>query len=401
MAVEVIMPKIDEDMKEGKIVDWVKHEGEMIKRGDTLFVIETEKVIWEVQAEGSGVLSKLMASVGAIVPVGRVVAYILKPGEKIPDDSGLPIEVGGQATAGNNHAMEKVVRTSEGVKASPLAKKIAKEYKIDIASIKGTGAGGRITERDVRKAIEAKGKKAEKTREILEAAEMFDLSPMRETIARRMTHSFSSVPHFYLSMNVDASEIINWRERLIEAIKKRMGVKLTITDLLIKIVGAALKLTPLMNVQWQKKKLLRMECINIGIAVATEKGLVVPVLRDVDKKGIAEITVDRSDLVERSRRGRLKGDEMRGGNITITNLGMFGVEQAMSIINPPESSILAVGSIIDRTVVVEKKICIKPMMNCTLSIDHRVVDGALGSRFLRTVKEFVEEPPEDLFTIKE
>ena len=404
MAVEVIMPKIDENMKEGKIVEWLKHEGDRVNKGDILFVIETEKVIWDVEADTSGVLSKPRATTGDVIPVGTVVAFILEPGEREPELHEVKHEAvdvsqkEGVLPVGEKGEVKKD-RASRGMRASPLAKRFAREYGIDLTTINGTGGDGCITQADVERAIEARKNIASDTKTANRRTELMGLSLMRATIAKRMTQSFQHTPHFYLSLHIDATELINTRKAILEEVERLKGVRLTITDLLIKTVASALEEHPKMNVQWQEGKLLKRNEINIGIAVATKEGLIVPVVHGANQKKVSEISTLRFELVQRARERRMRPDEMKGGSITITNLGMFGIEQAISIINPPESAILAVGSIIDKPVVIDNKVCIRPLMNLTLSIDHRVLDGAMGSGFLQTVKLLTESPPDDMFII--
>jgi pyruvate dehydrogenase E2 component (dihydrolipoamide acetyltransferase) len=393
MAVEVILPRIDAGMIQGTIIEWRKKEGDWVEKGEILFILETEKVTFEVEAPESGILSKMMAKAGDVIPVGTVVAFILQPGEEgheIPaqlemetKESFIPsikIEVGEKLEA----AKEAV-----SVKASPLAKKIAKEHNIDLSMMEGTGPEGRIIKEDVMKVIEGAKKASEG---IIMQEKIIPLSSMRRTIARRMAESFQSAPHFHLSVEVDVKELSNVREKLMPSIEKILGVRLTYTDLLLKITAKALEDHPEINVTWAGDGIKQLSHINLGLAIAVQDGLIVPVIKQVNTKSLTEITGIRADFGQRAAQGKIRLDEMRGGSLTLTNLGMLGIDQFNAIINPPESSILAIGRIVDKPVAHHDQVVIRPRMNLTLSIDHRVLDGVSGSRFLQRIKELIEEP---------
>lgn len=386
MATEVILPRIDPGMSEGTIREWKKKEGDWVEKGEVLFILETEKVTFEVEAEESGILGKVLAKTGDVVPVGKIVAFIVQPGEEVPEIPVKPREAVVPA--------EKAKATEQptAIKASPLAKSVAKEHGIDLSLIKGTGPGGRITKGDVMQVIEG-AKKAEVAPTLEEEpGETIPLSSMRRTIARRMVESFQSAPHFYLSVEVDAKELSQVREELTPYIERLTGIRLTYTDLLLKITAQALKQHPEINSTWTRDGIKRLNNVNLGLAIAVEGGLIVPVLGQANTKSLAEITTMRADFAGRATQGKIRLDEMRGGSLTLTNLGMFGIDQFNAIINPPESCILAVGRIMDKPIVYNGEIAIRPRMNITLSIDHRILDAASGSNFLQTIKELVEQP---------
>lgn len=389
MATVVILPKLDEAMRTGKIVKWMKKEGDWVEKGEIIVVIETEKVTFEIEAEESGILSKVMANEGDEVLVGTPIACILRPGEEAPEIPELVILTKREAQL----EMPKVPE-AEAIKASPVAKKLAQEYNIDIATIKGTGPGGRILREDVMRAVEErKTKVAQIIREEPRAAEeeMIPLSSMRKVIARRMTESFQT-PHIYLTVEVDTQELEKTRTQLIPLIESKLGVKLTISDLIIKIVAKALEDNPSMNCAYVDGFVKLFKRIDIGLVTAVEGGLYVPVIREANKKSLVEIVRDRAMLVQKARDHKLTMDEMRGSTFTISNLGMFGIDQFSAILQPPEAAILAVGCIKDKAVVREGQIVVRPVMTLTLSIDHRVLDGVIGAQFLQSVKNYVENP---------
>jgi len=397
MAVAVILPKLDEAMRTGKIVKWLKKEGDRVEKRESILEIETEKVTFEIEAEESGILSKIMAKAGDELPVGATIAFILKPGEKVPRVPGLVVRAKEEVQALVPEVQIKVpevIKQTKTIKASPLAKNIAKEHNIDLSIVVGTGPGGRITKEDVLRSLE-EGKVAtippvQEESELAEE-ELVPLSSMRKTIARRMTESFQT-PHFYMTVEVDSQELEKKRKHLIPLIESEIGMRLTVTDLIIKMVAKALEDNPSMNCAYVDGSVKLFKRIDIGLVTAVEGGLVVPVIRQANKKSLAEITLLRAELVQKARDGKLGVEEMRGSTFTISNMGMFGVDQFSAILQPPEAAILAVGRIADKAVVRENKIVIRPMMTLTLSIDHRVLDAAVGANFLQSLKNYIENP---------
>lgn len=400
MPTNVILPRIDSAMMEGTIQEWKKKEGDPVSKGDVLYILETEKVTFEVEAEIDGILEKIFYREGDSVQVGMVVAVILQPGENasdITDESASRQYESTQMeeeTVPSNVAKNEV-RTRDKpkkTKATPAAKRMAKELNIDITQIEGSGPGGRINKEDVEKYVSFP--KAPETPQEPIAEEIKELSSMRRTIARRMSESFQSTPHFFLASDVDMSELIVAREKLLPSVATRSknGVRLTFTDLFVAIIAAALEEHPEINVSWAEGSVRIRQEVNIGIAVNLENGLVVPVMRNVNRKKLYEIADVRAALVEKARTGKLMPDDMRGGSLTITNLGMYGIDRCYPIINPPESCILGFGRIREVPVVCGAEIRVSSVMTVSLAVDHRVLDGAMGSDFLKRIKELMENP---------
>ena len=389
MAVAVILPKLDEAMRTGRIIKWLKKEGDRVEKGDVLFELETEKVTFEIEAEQSGILSNVRAKAGDAVVVGTTIAFILQPGEVAPE---VPEPVA-KAEGAVPVAVPRVAKEVE-VKASPVAKKIAKQHNIDLSLVKGTGPGGRITREDVLQAVEeSQAVTAPPVREEPELAEeeIVPLSSMREIIASRMTESFQ-VPHFYQTIEVDTTELSKAREQLMPFIESKTGIRLTLTDLIIKIAAKALEDNPSVNCTYMDGAVKLFKRIDIGLVTAVEGGLVVPVIHQANIKSLAEIAQVRAELVQKARDRKLSMEEMRGSTFTISNMGMFGIDQVSAIIQPPEAAILAVSRIADRAVVRDGAIVIRPMMNLTISIDHRILDGVIAATFLQSLKNYIENP---------
>jgi len=407
MATAVILPKLDEAMLTGKIIKWLKKEGDWVEKGEGIVEIETEKVTFEVEAEESGILSKVMAGAGDEVPVGTIIAFILQPGEKAPEvpepvitaKEEAKVEVPVTAVKGEAQVeVPEVPKEVQAIKASPVARKIAQEHNIDITTVKGTGPGGRIVREDVLRAVEeSKVVAAQPVQEEpgLAGEQMAPLSSMRKVIARRMTESFQS-PHFYLTVEVNAQELGKTDKQMAPRIESKIGIRSTITDLIIKMAAKALEDNPSMNCAYVDGSVKLFKRIDIGLVTAVEGGLVVPVIRQANKKSLAEIAQARAELVQKARDGKLSMGEMRGSTFTISNLGMFGIDQFSAILQPPEAAILAVGRIADKAVVRDGQIVIRPMMTLTLSIDHRILDGVIGSQFLQSLKNYIENPADVL-----
>ena len=391
MAVAVIFPKLDEAMRSGKIVRWLKNEGDWVEKGETILEIETEKTAFEIEAETSGILSKVMVKAGDEVPVGATIAFILKPGEEAPE---VPEPVIVNTKKKTPTEEPKVAKEPGEIKASPLARNIAKEHNIDLSMVTGTGPGGRITKEDVLQAIEEAKTVAAPltgTEPTIGEEEIVPLSSMREVIAQRMMESFQT-PHFYLSVEVNTQKLGKTRNRLIPIIESKTGIRLTLTDLIIKITAKALEDNPSLNCSYVDGGVKLFKRIDIGLVTAVEGGLVVPVIRQADKKSLVEITQARAELVQKARERALSKEEMKGSTFTISNMGMFEIDQFSAIIQPPEAAILAVGRITDKAVVRNGEILVRPMMTLTLSIDHRVLDGAMGAKFLQSLKHYLENP---------
>ena len=384
MVTEVIMPKMGQTMERGKIIKWLKKDGEEVRRGDPLLEIETDKTTIEVEARESGIL-KIIAEEGEEVPIATTIAYIIKEGETIPE---------GKEPKKTPEKAE--VTPVKRVKASPLARKIAEEKGIDLTKVQGTGPGGRITKNDVLAYLEREAEAASAEKASMESTlpeyEVVPMSSMRRAIARKMVESKTYAPHFYVTVQVDMTEAVRMRENLIPLFEAKKGVRLSFTHLLIKAVASALGKYPQLNATFEEDEIRIWKDVNIGIAVSLEDGLIVPVLRGANKLDLFEIASQASELVTKAREKRLREDEFSGGTFTISNMGAVGVDSFIAIINIPETAILATGRISDKPAVVDGELTIRKMMNMTLSADHRVVDGVTAAKFLQEIKRLLESP---------
>ena len=413
MASKIIMPKLGLTMEEGIINKWFVKEGDQVEKGDALFEVATDKVNMEVESTASGVLLKIVAREGETVPITQTVAYVGQPGEVITEGeegaaAGVSSEKKKQSTEVPATEREKL---SEGkteseearMKASPLARRLAAEYAFDLSQIKGTGPGGRIVKEDVEavhqqqlKAVPPVVKKEMKPTVTIPTAELpterVPLSRMRKIIAERMFESARSKPHFYLQMEVWADELVRMRERLLPIIEKQTGFRVSYNDILIKVAARALEKFPMINAYFVNNEIQMNASINVGVAVALEDGLIVPVVKNAHQKGLAQIVTETNDLSRRARESKLLPDEMSGGTFTISNLGMYGVDSFTAIINSPESAILACGATKKRPYFNGESIIAAHLMNLTLSGDHRIVDGALAAQFMYYLKTLLEEP---------
>jgi pyruvate dehydrogenase E2 component (dihydrolipoamide acetyltransferase) len=363
-------------MKEGTVVQWFKKEGEPVKKGDLIVEVLSEKVTYDVEAPASGVLRKILAVEGEDVPVAGTLGIIAEPDEPLPEIEeaavALPKEKIEEVVPPPEKEIAKKVR--ERVLASPAAKRLAREHCIDLTEVKGSGPEGRIVEADVRRHLEEEKALAPRVREVV------PLTGIRKTTAERVSLSARTAPHSTITMEVDLSNVVELREKL----------QVSYTDILVKAVAKALEEHRILNSTLEREQIKIYEDVNIGVAVATEKGLVVPVIRNANKKSLTEIASTLKGLVEKARGGKLTKEDITGGTFTITNLGMYGVEVFIPIINPPEAAILGVGKITEKPVVVNKEMKIKPTMYLSLSYDHRIVDGAPAAKFLQRVKQILE-----------
>jgi len=419
MADEVKLPRLGQGMESGTIVKWLKSEGDRVEKGEPLYELDTDKVTQEVEAEASGVLLKIAVQEGE-VPVGETIAVIGEEGEEAPDlssgsngsaakeveedpkEEGSPAqarederEEGREASSGAREQIAEArqpeaTRDGGRVKASPLARRIARERGIDLASLSGTGPEGRIVAEDVERAEVGAAPTAPAAAPSAEGeVEVEQLSSVRRTIARRLTEAWQA-PAFQISMSADMTRAKELHARLAELAGE--DPKPTLTDILTKASAAALMRHRAVNARFTGDAIERYPSADIGLAVAIPDGLVVPVIRYSDRRTISEIAAVRVDLVERSRAGKLKQEDVEGGTFTISNLGMYGVEQFVAVLNPPQAAILAVGTVEDRPVARDGELLVRPMMTMTMTSDHRALDGATASDFLRTVKSFLEEP---------
>jgi len=366
---KVLMPRMDAGMKEGTILEWLKKEGDLVQKGDPLAKVEGEKLVFDVEAPVSGVLIKILATEGTTISVGQPIAIIAEEGGKTPEE----IEVL------EEFPLEKRIR------ASPTARRIAREHGLDLTKIKGSGPEGMIVEKDVLRAISAEKLETTPSFEIME---VMPLTGMRKTIADRMVYSYRTAPHVAITMEVDMTEAL----KLLETIEKIKCIDIPLTALLTIVTALALKHHRIMNSVMEGDQIKIVKNVNVGIAVALEDGLIVPVVHNADKKDLIEIASMVRELIEKARKRELSIEELRGGTFTITNLGGFGVDIFTPIINPPQTAILGVGKIMERAKVVDKQIQVAPIMTLTLVFDHRVVDGAKAAQFLKEIKELLEDP---------
>jgi pyruvate dehydrogenase E2 component (dihydrolipoamide acetyltransferase) len=405
VASEVKLPRLGQGMESGTIVRWLKAEGETVSKGEPLYELDTDKVTQEVEAETGGVLLKIVVEDGE-VDVGTTVGVIGAQDEDVsellavsqggnggaPEVSSAP-KIGPEAASvPTEPAPSRPVLASAAsgqVKASPLARRIARERGVDLVTLTGTGPEGRIIAEDV----EGVGVAAPAAASLAMAQgeiEIVELTSTRRTIARRLTEAWEA-PVFQLSVTADASELVATRERMVELMHEG-ETKPTVNDVLTRVVASALMRHRAVNAHFVDGKILRFPRANIGIAVAAPSGLVVPVIRDADRKSVQQIAEARADVVGRAREGKLQLADLENGTFTISNLGMYGIEQFIAVLNPPQVAILAVGSIEERAMALDGDLVIAPTMTMTVVCDHRAIDGSEGAEFLRTVKAFVETP---------
>ena len=396
MAVEVILPKLGATMDEGTVVAWRKREGEETVRGEPLFDVETDKVVMEVEAPASGILQRILVDTGSVVPVGHVIAIIARAGEEVPEYSAPALTLptaGTSLPAGTTQeATSGVPPAQAGVIASPAAKKLAREHGVDLSGLTGTGPGGRIVEKDVERAITTSRSFHRESLRPPQAApeEATPTSRLRKKTAQRMTESFQTIRHFYLTVEVLAENLVALRERLVHPGGTEEGTRLSFTDLFVRCVALVLRKHPLVNACWQDQEIRRNPDINIGIAVATPEGLVVPVIHRADTLTVAQIAKERMLLEMAAKEQRLALHSVQGGTFTVTNLGPFGIDTFSPIINPPQAAILAIGRVARRAVERQGALSLAPTVFLTLAADHRVLDGAEAAAFLGDLKAQIE-----------
>jgi pyruvate dehydrogenase E2 component (dihydrolipoamide acetyltransferase) len=416
MPTTVIMPALEMAQETGKVVHWLKRPGEAVRKGEPLVEIETDKVTVEIEAPASGVLRDVSAHEGDVVPVGRTIALIVAAGESAGVSAAAPanavkasplarriaeqhgVDLGRIRTASGRIEKADVLAYVESQKssaagngqagrlvaASPKARRLAAERGLDIAALRGSGPGGAVLAVDVPAARPAAPP--------MVAAAPREAAPSVGTVwrimAERMTASWTSAPHFYLVREVNVSRLASWLEQA----RRQTGARVTYTDLLVKLAAAALSRHPRVNASWRDGTIAQNTDINIGLAVAIDDGLVVPVVQRADTLRLPEIAARRADVVSRAQAGKLRPADIQGGGFTISNLGTFGVDAFSAIVNPPQAAILAVGRIADRVVALDGRPAVQPTMVLTLSCDHRALDGARAAQFLGTLADLVEEP---------
>ena len=426
------MPKMGDAMEEGTLLKWLKSEGEEVSEGDPIAEIETDKVTMELEAEDAGTLAQLIASEGQDVPVGEAIAFIAGEGEEVPERSegggeeeaeegGEEDSGGAQATATETEApaeegqAERADGRADGhFRASPIVRRLADENDLDLSKIDGSGPAGRIVERDVRAAMESgtaqrteeeqaeaqpqqaapQGFQPAHVHEPTEApgTQLIEPTRMQRVIGERMTEAKQNIPHFYASVEVRMDSAMALRKQLNEQLEAE-GVKLSVNDFVMKAAAVALRNYPNLNALYTSKGIELHEKVDMAMAVALDAGLITPVIRDIGSKGLAAISRESKDLAKRAREGKLQPDEYQGGTITVSNMGMFGVESFTAIINPPQAAIIAVSSI-DRRPSYDENGEVVPasMMKLTLSADHRIANGRDGALYMSEVKKTLENP---------
>jgi len=395
------MPALEMAQETGKIVSWLKKEGDAIRKGELLLEVETDKAVVEVEATADGVLAGVKSHEGDVVPVGQTIAWIVAPGEKPPAES-APAAPSARKTTETASVQEKravIDRASSsspregGPQISPKARRLAKERGVDINTIQGTGPDGTITSEDVLKAAEAPAPSATPARTGAPGAPAASagMSAIARLMAERTTQSWTQTPHFFLTREINAAALQKAREQRGPAIEKDRGVKVTITDLLVALTARVLKKHPKMNASWNGAVQLNPN-VNVSVAMAVTDGVVGAVIPNADSAALADIAIQRRDLTERARGGKLKPTDVAGGTFSITNLGMYNIDAFNAIIAPPQAAILAVGRIADRVVAENGQPVVRPMMTLTLSSDHRVVDGAQAAVFLNDLAEAIMKP---------
>ena len=408
MATSVVMPQMGYDMKEGTVVRWRKREGDEVSRGEVIAEIETDKATVEMEAYSTGMLGKIVVEEGKAVPVGELIAVITDPGEAVPATEKLTSTPAAEAEAapppapsprgkkaagrGEAKAAPREAAARGEVRATPIARRLAKEKGIDLAQITGTGPGGRVTEADVLAHEGAAAPGAPQTAPAPSTASggKVELTRMRRAIARVTTQSKREIPHFYVTSEIDMTKAVDFRRDLNGSLQD--GTKVSVNDLVVKAAAKALITFPNFNASFLEDELQLHSEVNIGIAIALEQGLMVPAIGGCQSKSLVDIARASSDLIERAQGGHLRAEEYTGGTFSISNMGMFDVDSFAAIIFPPNAAVLAVGTVKGQPVVRDGQIVVARIMKATISVDHRVADGAEGARFLMEVRRHLEHP---------
>jgi pyruvate dehydrogenase E2 component (dihydrolipoamide acetyltransferase) len=417
MPTSVVMPALEMAQETGKLVSWKKKEGEQVKKGEILLEVETDKAVVEIEAASDGVLAGVTAKVDDVVPVGQTIAWLLKPGESVPAASGAPQQTGRKmdsapaVTAAAVAAPAPEPASVAGAKISPKARRLAREHGVDIARIKGSGPGGEILADDIMKAAKGPAPVAAPAPAAAPAAtpaptpaaarpgpsaaassDTGTVSSIGRIMAERTTQSWQTVPQFYVTRAVDASNLNASRARRVPEVERSHGVKVTHTDIMVAAVARSLRQFPRMNGSWNNGSVAINPDVNVALAMAVENAVVTAVIKNADTLALGDIAKQRKELTERARANRLSPADISGATFTISNLGMMEVDAFTAIIVPPQAGILAVGAIKDQVVAAGGYIGIKPMMNITLTSDHRVIDGARAAEFLNDVVAGLSDP---------
>jgi len=397
MAFSVVMPALEMAQETGKLLAWRKQEGDRVAKGEPLLEIETDKAVVEVEAPADGILAGIKAAVGADIPVGQTIAWIVAPGEATPVDNAPTApaaRAGSHAKAEPSivspHAETTAPTPSSAARISPKGRRLAKEFGVDLTTVHGSGLGGEIIASDVQTAATASAAPAKKSGSVEVP------SSLGRIMAERTTQSWTTVPHFFVTHETEATALNEYRERIVAEIDRSHQVRISHTDLLVALVARALLKHPRLNASWSAEGIRLHDHVNMGVAIAVDDGVVAAVIPNAQAASLAEISKRRHDVAERARAGKLRPGDIANATFTISNLGMYQVDQFSAIITPPQAAILAVGSIADRVVAVNGQPVVRPMMTLTLSCDHRVADGARVALFLNDLAQSIRDPAQIL-----
>jgi pyruvate dehydrogenase E2 component (dihydrolipoamide acetyltransferase) len=393
MAISVVMPALEMAQDSGKLVSWLKQEGESVRKGEMLLEVETDKAVVEVEAAADGILAGVTAKPGDVVHVGHTIAWLVQPGEAPPAAVSQPVAAASAAVASSVAAITSVSAPARGAaRISPKARRLAQEKGVDISRLTGSGPGGEILADDILAA--AKGSDpGDAATQHLESTHHRGLTPtISRLMAERTTQSWTTVPHFFVTRDVDAGALNEARQRVLPAIERSHRVKVTHTDLLVAIVARTLGKHPRLNASWTPDGIVQHDQMNIALAIGVDNAVVTAVIPNADRAALGDMAVRRRELAERAQAGRLQPADIANATFTISNLGMFEVDAFTAIIVPPQAAILAVGAITERVVAVNGQPAVRPMMSLTVSCDHRVVDGVRAAEFMRDLASAIRSP---------
>jgi len=397
MAFSVVMPALEMAQETGKLLAWRKKEGDRVSKGEPLLEIETDKAVVEVEAPADGVLAGIKASEGADIPVGQTIAWIVAPGEQPPADT-APVAPAARATSQPKSEPSRASPTQSvspsapgSAKISPKARRLAKELGVDIGAIHGSGTGGEILASDVQAAATSPAPPTpDSTPKNSGTVEV--PTSLGRIMAERTTQSWTTVPHFFVTRDVDATVLNHYREQIVDQIESMKKIRVTHTDLLVALVSRVLLKHPRLNASWSAEGIRLHNHVNMGVAIAVNDGVVAAVIHNAHTASLPEIASQRRDVAERARAGKLRPADIADATFTISNLGMYGVDQFSAIITPPQAAILAVGGIADKVVAIDGKPAVRPMMTLTISCDHRVADGARAAMFVSDLAQALGDP---------
>jgi pyruvate dehydrogenase E2 component (dihydrolipoamide acetyltransferase) len=404
MAFSVVMPALEMAQETGKLIAWRKQEGDRVVKGEPLLEIETDKAVVEVEAPSDGILAGVKASAGEDIPVGQIIAWIVAPGEAVPVESDAPAAPAARA---GTHAKAEPAQTAPmaassaatpaaTAKISPKARRLAKELGVDLATLRGSGGDGEILASDVQAAASSPATQAASAISSTSASNIEVPTSLGRIMAERTTQSWTTVPHFFVTRNLDATALNQYRDSIVGEIEAAHQVRVTHTDILVALVARTLLKHPRLNASWSPEGIHLHDHVNMGIAIAVNDGVVAAVIPNAHTASLAEIAKQRREVADRARAGKLRPADITDATFTISNLGMYQVDQFSAIITPPQAAILAVGGIADRVVAIDGKPAVRPMMTLTISCDHRVADGARAAMFLKDLAEAIREPQEFL-----